>query len=265
LVAVLFQPLRERLQRGVNHLLYGQRDEPYAVLSRLGQRLEATLAPEAVLPSIVETVREALKPPYAALGLRQNDKLEPAAASGEPGGEMLRLPLIYQHEHVGELHLGPRSPGETFSPADRRLLEDVARQAGVAAHAVRLTAELQRSRERLVSAREEERRRLRRDLHDELAPTLAALGLTAATARDRSKEDPTTAALLDELYAGLRGAVGEIRRLVYELRPPALDELGLVAALRERAAQYNDSHMADTQSLQVTVEARRFCRSCQRR
>jgi GAF domain-containing protein len=149
LVAVLFQPLRERLQRGVNHLLYGQRDEPYAVLSRLGQRLEATLAPEAVLPSVIETVREALKLPYAALALRQSDELVPAAISGEPTSEVLRLPLVYQHESVGEMWLGPRGPGEGWSPADRRLLGDLARQVGVAAHAVRLTAELQRSRERL--------------------------------------------------------------------------------------------------------------------
>ncbi len=254
-VAVLFQPLREWLQRGVNHLLYGQRDEPYAVLSRLGQRLEATLAPEAVLPTIVETVREALKLPYTAIALRQGDRLVPAAASGEASGEVLHLPLAYPHESVGELQLGLRGPGEAWSPADRRLLDDLARQAGVAAHAVQLTAELQRSRERLVSAREEERRRLRRDLHDELAPTLAALALSAATARDRTQSDPATTALLAELYSGLRGAVGDIRRLVYELRPPALDELGLVTAIRERAAAYNGSRQTQVDNLQVTIEA----------
>jgi signal transduction histidine kinase len=120
-------------------------------------------------------------------------------------------------------------------------------------HAVRLSAELQRSRERLVTAREEERRRLRRDLHDELAPTLAALALNAATARDRTTHDPATNALLHDLYSGLRAAVGDIRRLVYELRPPALDELGLVAALRERAAQF--SAAADGHPLHVAVDA----------
>ncbi len=255
LIAVLFQPLRERLQRGVNHLLYGQRDEPYAVLSRLMQRLEGTLAPEAVLPSIIQTVREALKLPYAAIALRQADNLVLAGASGEATMEVLRLPLVYQHESVGELRLGARGPGEAWSPADRQLLGDLARQAGVAAHAVRLAAELQHSRERLVSAREEERRRLRRDLHDELAPTLAALALTAATARDRTTNDPTATALLEDLYAGLRSAVGDIRRLVYELRPPALDELGLVAAIRERAAAYNGSRQAELDGLQVTVDA----------
>jgi signal transduction histidine kinase len=255
LVAVIFQPLRAWMQRGMNRLLYGQRDEPYTVLSRLGQRLEATLAPEAVLDSIVETVRDALKLPYAALVLSGADSLIMAAASGQRTAEVLQLPVVYQQEHVGELQLGARRPGEGWSPADRRLLEDLARQVGVTAHAVQLTAELQRSRERLVSTREEERRRLRRDLHDDLAPTLAALALTAATARDRMIDDSSTAALLDELYVGLRAAVGDIRRIVYELRPPALDELGLVAAVRERAAQYNSTRESDGARLNVAVDA----------
>jgi signal transduction histidine kinase len=190
--------------------------------------------------------------PYAAIALRQPDGLVLAAASGHATGDELRMPLAYQHDSVGELRLAPRGQREDFGPADLRLLDDLARQAGAAVYAVRLSGELQRSRERLVNAREEERRRLRRDLHDELAPTLAALALSAATARDRTTSDPATRALLDELYAGLRGAVGDIRRLVYELRPPALDELGLVAALRERAAQYT---AADGNGLHVVVEA----------
>ncbi|MGH2604001.1 MAG: GAF domain-containing sensor histidine kinase, partial [Dehalococcoidia bacterium] len=121
-IAVLFQPVRERVQRGVNRLLYGERDEPYRVFSRLGRRLEGTLAPETVLPTIVQTVREALNVPYAAVALAGDD--ETAAASGTPTGEPLRLPLVYQNEAVGELHVAPRRPGEAFGPADRRLLED---------------------------------------------------------------------------------------------------------------------------------------------
>ncbi|HEY8283530.1 MAG TPA: sensor histidine kinase [Chloroflexota bacterium] len=238
-VAILFQPWRERLQRGVNRLLYGDRDEPYAVVSRLGRQLESTLAPNAVLPTIVETVAQALKLPYAAIALRQNGGFRIATAVGAPAGTLLRLPLIYQGDTVGELVLGPRLGDDTFSASDRRLLDDLAREAGAAASAVRLTADLQRSRERLVTAREEERRRLRRDLHDGLGPALASVTLMADAARNLLALDPDASAdLLLKLKVETRAATAEIRRVVYALRPPALDELGLVSALREQAAQY---------------------------
>ncbi|HEY6406288.1 MAG TPA: GAF domain-containing protein, partial [Ktedonobacteraceae bacterium] len=173
LVAVLFQPLRERLQKTINRLTYGERDDPYGVLSRLGQQLEATLAPDAVLPTIAETIARALKLPYVAVTLTQEHSFTIAASYGLAVDKPLRVPLIYQSEHIGELIFAPRARGDSFTPADQRLLDDLARQVGVAAHAVRLTADLQRSRERLVTTREEERRRLRRDLHDGLGPTLA--------------------------------------------------------------------------------------------
>src|SRR4029079_14072511 len=151
------------------------------VVAQLGRRLESTLAPEAMLPAIIETVAQALKLPYAAIALKRDDELHTEAIYGPPVESALTLPLVYQAETIGQLTLGPRQRGETFTPADRRLLEDLARQIGVAAHAVQLTADLQRSRERRESAREEERRRLRRDLHDGLGPTLAALALKSTT------------------------------------------------------------------------------------
>jgi signal transduction histidine kinase len=211
-VAVLFQPWRERLQRGVNRLMYGDRGEPYAVISRLGRQLEGTLAPDAVLPAIVETVAQALRLPYTAIALRHDAVFRVAAAVGAPTAAPLRIPLIYQGDTVGELLLGPR-PGESaFSKSDRRLLDDLARQAGVAASAVRLTADLRHSRERLV--------------------TDAARNLLAP--------DPTASAdLLLKLKAEAQAATAEIRRVVYALRPPALDELGLASALQEQAAQYS--------------------------
>jgi signal transduction histidine kinase len=236
-VAVAFQPLRERLQRGINRLIYGQRDEPYAVLSQLGRRLEITIAPDAALSVVVETAAQALKLPYAAIQLGDGVALTDAATYGTPVGEPLDLQLTHQGERIGRLRLGARATGEWWSSADLRLLDDLARQAGAAAHAVRLTADLQRSRERIVVAREETRRRLRRDLHDGLAPTLAALALKASAIGDLIPADPLAAqALSAELEAEIRGTIREIRRLVYELRPPTLDELGLVAAIRERAA-----------------------------
>jgi two-component system NarL family sensor kinase len=256
LVAVLFAPLRDRLQRAVNRLMYGHRDDPYEVLSGLGERLEATLAPEAVLPTIVESVAQALKLPYAAITLKSLKR----GAEGEPvkvaeygkkegAGEPLVVPLGYQQETVGELILSPRSPGESFSNSDLRLLEDLAHQAGVAAHAVRLATELQRSRERLVTAREEERKRLRRDLHDGVGPQLAAFTLKLETARNLLSHDPKTSALMAELSERARATISDVRRSVHALRPPALDELGLVPALREGAAHYNQN------GLRISVEA----------
>jgi len=258
LVALLFQPLRSRLQRGINRLMYGDRDDPYAVLSRLGQRLEATLAPEAVLPTIVETVKESLKLPYTAIALKQDDTFTVAAASGTPVDEALRLPLLYQNEMVGQLLLAQRAPGETFSSADRRLLDDLAREAGVAVHAVRLTTNLQRmtedlqhSREHLVNTREEERRRMRRDLHDGLGPTLASLSQLIDTARVLVKRDPDVAlTLLGDVKKQIKMTITDIRRLVYALRPPVLDELGLVSAIGEHIGRYNQPN-----GLQVSIHA----------
>ena len=236
LTAVLFQPLRIRLQRGVNHLMYGERDEPYAVLSRLGQRLEATLTPDAMLPTVARTVAEALKLPYVAIEIGHDGPME-TTAIGKPVEEPVRLPLTYGGETVGQMVLGPRAGG-TFTPADAALLEDLAHQTAIAVHAVtlhreavRLSADLQRSRELLVTAREEERRRLRRDLHDGLGPRLAAQSLKVGSARMLYDQDPKTAdTLLSELESDIEATLAEIRRLVYDLRPPALDELGLIGA-----------------------------------
>jgi len=255
LVAVLFQPLRSRLQRGVSRLLYGERDDPYAVLARLGQRLEGTLAPETVLPAIVETVAETLKLPYVAITLasqlpgqwatdggqqggRAGVMEDTAAAYGTPIAHPLRLPLVYQGDQVGALLLAPRA-GQALDARDLRLLADLARQAGVAAYAVRLTLDLQQAREHLVAAREEERRRLRRDLHDGLGPTLAALTLKIGAARTLFPRDPAAAdAILGELGGDIETTVGDIRRLVANLRPPSLDELGLIGAIHGCIAQH---------------------------
>lgn len=236
-VAVVFQPLRVWLQRGVNRLLYGRRDEPYEVLSQLGQRLAATLEPQAELQSVVSTIAEALKLPYVAIELPRRDGFEAEASIGQRTGEPLRIPLVHQGETVGKLAVAPRARGEALTPADLRLLDDVARHAGVAVHAARLTADLQRSRERLVNAREEERRRVRRDLHDGLGPVLSGIVLQLGAVKTLLGQDPDRAVtLVERLQGEAKTAVADIRTLIYALRPPQLDELGLVGALREHAA-----------------------------
>lgn len=246
IVAVAFQPLRERVQREVNRLVYGQRNEPYAALASLGQRLESTLAPDAVLPTIAATVRESLRLPYVAITVPDAATVE----SGTPRPVELRIPLLAQRRQVGELALAARSPGEPFSTADHRLLADFARQAGIATHAVGLTADLQRARERLVAAREEERRRLRRDLHDGLGSQLASHTLALDAARRAMTRDVRAAdRLLDDLRGQTEAAVADIRRLIGDLRPATLDDLGLDGALRQLAGRY------EAGGLEVSFEA----------
>jgi signal transduction histidine kinase len=231
LVAVLFQPLRDRLQGWVNRLMYGERDDPVAVLSQLGSDLEHTGSPEDALSSIVKTVSMTLKLPYVAIEL--GEEHEVAASYGIPKPDVVRLPMYYQAERSGYLVVAPRAPGESFSMSDHRLLENIAQQAGAAAHAVKLTADLRQSRQRLVTAREEERRRLRRDLHDGLGPTLASLTLKIDATRNLLRNEPAKAeAQLDELKRQTQETIQDIRTLVYDLRPPALDELGLVGAIQ---------------------------------
>jgi signal transduction histidine kinase len=237
-VALLFGPLRRRLQRVVNRLLYGEDDDPHAAVRGLTRSLAASLAPSAVLPTVLETVTRTLRVPYAAILLERDGELEPAAAVGDAPAERMSLPLAYAGARVGVLEIGLRE-GDELSAADRMLLAGLARQAGVAAHAVQLASDLQRSRERLVAAREEERRRLRRDLHDGLGPTLAAMVLQLQAADHLIAGGSTAAgAALNEVKGAARAAVGDIRRLVYELRPPALDELGLVGALERQAEAF---------------------------
>jgi two-component system, NarL family, sensor kinase len=243
-VAVVLAPLRARLQRGVDRMLYGQRGDPFAVMSQLGRRLERAAPPE-MLPALAEEVAATLKLPRVTIELNNGDM----AAHGAGGGEPLVLPLAFQGRQVGQLMVSPRGPREVFSRAERQLLDGVARQLGVAAYAVGLTADLQQSRERLVAAREEERRRLRRDLHDGLGPLLAGISLRIAAARNLLRGDPDAAdVMLDRLDRHTQGAVADVRRLVDDLRPPALDELGLVSAIREQAARFEGT-------LAVSVEA----------
>lgn len=236
LIAVAFAPARDRLQRRVDRLLFGHRSDPYAALAGLGARLESTLPAGTILPAVAETIATALKLPYVGIDVVDDDGERRAASHGRLVGEPLELPTSYGGEPVGRLVVGRRSPGERFSAAEQRLLEDFARQAGATVHAVRLADRLLRSREELVTSREEERRRLRRDLHDGLGPTLAGLMLQVDVARGLLPDSPEEVGVpLGRLKAGLQDTVAEVRRLVHELRPPALDELGLAGALRQQA------------------------------
>jgi two-component system NarL family sensor kinase len=248
--AALF-PLRDRVQRRVDRLFYGDRGVPYEALARLGRRVEESADTDSALNSVVKTIADSLRLPYAALELRLGDGWRQATAYGEPSSEVTAFPLISQTETVGRLLVGTRSRDERLGPDDVQLLTDLARQAGPAIHAVALRQALDESRAGLVTAREEERRRLRRDLHDGLGPTLAGLTLGLDTARGRSAGQPELLELLGRLKAETQRAVTDVRRIVYGLRPPALDEFGLIGSLREEVGRLQ----YEVPALCVTLDA----------
>jgi signal transduction histidine kinase len=234
-VALGLSPARSLVQRGVDRLLYGYRPEPYAALTGLGRRLTEAVAPHEVLPIIVQTVARCLHVPYTAVHLG-DDEL-PAAAHGSPSAATIALPLCHLGRPVGRLVVGLRDGQRRLDAGDERLLQDFAAHAGVAVHAARLTEDLRRSRNRLLQARDEERHRIRRDLHDGLGPTLAGLALGLGAAR-RSADGrvPDTARLLAQLQDEMRQCVDDVRHLVAQMRPSPLAEVGLVDALRRHAS-----------------------------
>ena len=181
LVGALVLPLRSGLQRLVDRAMYGDRGDPYAALSGLTTRLQSATAPGAALPAIVEAIAAALRLPYVAVDTTSGRRVE----AGRPrGGPQESVPLVHQGQRVGELVVEGRDRRAVDS-RDLRLLAELARPAGAAVSAAALADALSESRTRLVQAREEERRRLRRDLHDGLGPTLAgvALGLDRSPPR----------------------------------------------------------------------------------
>jgi len=244
-------------------------------VARLADRLQGSLDPYVVLPGVVTVVARALPARYAAVYLKRVDADElmlaaehgtatgesslppsPLAAVGtagdNPGTEpshALTFPVLYKSEEVGLLLVVPDDDHQPTGE-ERHLLAAIARGAGSAAQVVRQEHDLQLARERLVLAREEERRRLRRNLHDTIGPTLAALSLRAGSVRNLIEQDlPTAQEQLNELRELIHVVITDIRRVVYNLRPPALDELGMLPAIQEQAGQ------SSTGGLQVSVHA----------
>ncbi|MBI2765563.1 MAG: hypothetical protein HYX53_06575 [Chloroflexi bacterium] len=243
LLAAGFQPLRVVLRGLIDELLFGDRPDPLlaatAVAGQIGD--DPLLA--------LRAIRTALVLPFASISVGGVE----LARSGTPVTATRRLPLPLEDDLTGEIVVGLRAGDLTLSAGDAQVLRIVAPLLAQTLRARLLANDLRESRAAAITAIEEERRRLRRDLHDGLGPTFSGLAFTADAARNTIASDPAAAdALLRRLRADAVAAVGEIRRLVYDMRPPALDELGLVPALRQQVASMRTPQ---GQPMQVLVQA----------
>jgi two-component system, NarL family, sensor kinase len=236
-VAVIAAPLHGWIRRRTERWVYGYRSDPAAALRRLGANVESA-DPLHVVDTITDSIADALKVDRVWV--------EPPGTppSGDP--RTVRVPLVHRNERIGDLVVEVPA-GRRLSAADTALLHDLARQAAVTVRVSELATELQASRSRIVTAREEERRRLRRDLHDGVGPSLAAIVLKLDAAQSR-RDEVERNELLGEIREETRSTIAEVRRLVDDLRPPAIDEVGLVSAIRQRAAALS------TEDLHIRVD-----------
>ncbi len=258
-VAVAFQPVRERVQKFANRLVYGKRATPYEVLSEFSARVATAAAAEEQLPRMARTLAEGTGASSTTVWLGDGVEVRPAASWPEDGALMspeestLSLPVFHQGEQLGAISL-LKPPGERLTPAEERLARDLASQAGLVLHNVRLTEELRArveelrtSRRRLVAAQDAARRKLERNIHDGAQQQLVALSVKTNLARQLAVRDAGKAV---SLVAALREEAGralqELDELAGGLTPTALSELGLVEALGAQAGRA---------AVPVTVEA----------
>jgi signal transduction histidine kinase len=229
---LLFQPARARLERAADRWVFGSRTDPAHLVSRLGATLEDTVELESLLPRMADTLQEGLGVTWARV------RLDTApVGDGDGGAPALSVPIELDGERLGVVECGPRRQG-TLSSDDAALVATFAKQAALAVRNVRLTAELERSRARLVRAQEVERRRIERDLHDGVQQDLVALlGHSARVRRELDRDPAAGEAALDDLQAGLRHVLGELRELAHGIHPSVLSDRGLLEAVESLAAR----------------------------
>ncbi len=262
------QPLRSTAQRRVDRYVYGERSAPYQVLSGLNEQLARPADPSEVLSVIAGSVAAALKLPWVGISIG-SDPVPTATHGRSRGWPTTSLPLQHRGQEVGALTVEARSPEERFTRAELQLLDDLAAQTGPAVSATLLAQDLQRARERLVLAREEERRRLRRDLHDGIGPALAGVRLQLTALRRRlPSPDAAVLDLVEAIAQDLQQSTSELRGIVDDLRPPALDH-GLVAALEQvahrlgGAAQVELATEGDLEGLPAATEVAAYRIACE--
>lgn len=250
LLVLLFQPVRDRARHIADRLVYGKRATPYEVLTEFSDRMAETLSTEDVLPQMAQILGAGAGAERARVWLRVGNELRSAASwPAESGSDAIQirgdeLPTFPEERavevrHQGEL-LGALSvampANDPMNPAKEKLVEDLASQAGLVLRNVGLIEELRASRQRLVKAQDEERRRLERNIHDGAQQQLVALGVKLGLAGRFVEQDPGRAkAMIEELRAEAQGALDDLRDLARGIYPPLLADQGLVAALQAQA------------------------------
>jgi signal transduction histidine kinase len=265
LVAVAFQPVRGRVQRFANRLVYGERATPYEVLSAFSGGMARTVATEDLLPRMARIVAEGTGAARADVWLRVGSELvreaswpeeDVGAKVAEPvsddGVTTLRdtdraVPVRHRGELLGVIGV-KKSAGEAVTPADEKLLQDLASQAGLVLRNVRLIEELRSSRQRLVSAQDEERRRLERDLHDGAQQRLVAISVVLRMARSLvdAETEGAVGERIDQVSEELTRALNELREFARGIHPTILTESGLGPALES---------LAERSTVPATVDA----------
>ena len=247
LVAIAFQPVRSRLERFANRLVYGTVTSPYDLMAGMSRRIASAMTPDQTLAELAEVTAHGLRSRAARVQLFGAGEAAPQEATWpafEPAVDPpptfpISRTVIHGGEAVGEIAVEPRAD-DPPGPAELAMLDDLASHAGVALRNLRLTGELQQklvelraSRQRLVEAQNEERRRMERDIHDGAQQQLVALRIKLGLAKMLVAEDTAAA---EALIAELQGEAGEaletLRDLARGLFPPTLAERGLVAAVR---------------------------------
>ncbi len=230
--ALALVPAHAAARRWIDTHVYGDSRRPDTVLSAIGTSVAKAPGSRSALDAVVQAIHASMKLPFVSVSLDAGP--DGAALVSARAGTPIALDESFPIEHagiqLGRLEVARRSPSEELRSEELELLARLALQVGVVAHDVFLEAQLRSSRQELVVAREEERRRLRSDLHDGLGPTLASvvLGLDVAT---QHVDDPNLRDLLTDLARDVNTAIDDIRRVVYGLRPPELDEYGLARAV----------------------------------
>ena len=233
-VALLAAAAHDQLQQVVDRVVVGQRQDPQGVLTSLRRRLDLATGPLDALGQLAHGVSDTLRLPYVRI--ESQDAGFPPVTSGSPTDETVDFPVTEGTDRLGTLTVGRRA--SRFTRRERRTLEAVATQVGTLLRQASLSAEVQGQREQVVTAREDERRRLRRDLHDGVGPSLAGIAMQLDGLAGRLAEQPELAARAEAARDDLRRTVSSVRRMVDGLRPPALDDMGLDGALRQLVDRY---------------------------